>query len=187
MQADQPTLSYRHLAKLFFITGSNAFGGWSTTVLLIKKALVPKFLSERDLNGIAASSPMLPGPNQVLIVAQVAYRLRGFKGAIICVASYVLPSTILTILFSVVYFRFSHGLDLSSYIIGLRAGISGIILANGYQIGRGYVRHRYWLWTLVIIAAASQWWLGPRVVLLLLVYGLAGQILSKWLRRTGSV
>lgn len=178
-------LSYRQLILLFFKIGSQAFGGWSSTVFLIENTLVAQFLSKRDLKNLVATSQVMPGPNQVLIVAQVGYRLRGKKAASLAVASYILPSMILTILFSIVYFRVSQYTNLSSYTNGLRAGVSGVIVANGYRIGKSYIQHHYWLWLLVAVAVILQWWLGPGVVIILLVYGLGGLFLGKQLRKSG--
>ncbi len=183
----RPSLSYRHLGLLFFKMGAQAFGGWSTTVILTKKALVPQFISERELKSMIASAQVMPGATQLLIVGQLGYRLRQFGGTVLAVASYILPSTILTILFSVLYFRLSRGINLTAYTMGLRAGVSGIILANGYHIGRSYVKNQYWRWTLVALALVFQWWLGARVVLILVLYGVGGLLLHKRVRRLSHV
>lgn len=173
-------MSYIELLGVFAKTGASAFGGWSTTALLLEKELVEnrKLLEPHDIKGATTYAQILPGATQVSIVANVGYRLHGFAGACMATAAYLLPSIGLITLFAIAYFHFADGSsNLMSYMDGLVAALTGVILANAYKIGSKHTTKR-WLWLLVGIAFAAKLWLGVNALLIIVVFGLCGLALS---------
>jgi chromate transporter len=95
-------ISAIELALIFLKTGAFAFGGWSTTIVLIEKhlgAMTPDVASI-DIKGAASYAQILPGATQVAIVSNVGYQLQGIKGAFVATISYLTPAITLMVLFA---------------------------------------------------------------------------------------
>lgn len=167
------------LAKVFLLTGASSFGGWSTTSLLLEKELVEKrkVLSPSQLKGGVAYAQILPGATQVSIVANVGYRLRGFKGALVATISYLLPAITLITVFAMLYFHFAHGGNLAPKLDGLVAALSGVILANAYKIG-GKHANKDWLWLLVGVAFLAKLAFDVNALIIIITFGIGGLLLS---------
>lgn len=174
------------LARLFLKIGASAFGGWSTTALLIEQELTTKrqLLEPRHVAGAVAYAQFLPGVTQVAIVANVGYRLRGLPGAAIATVAYLIPATSLIIAFAMLYFRYAQGNDqLTVWLDGLIAALSGVILANAYRIGSKHVTAT-WLWLLPVGAFLALVGLGLRALWIIAGFGIAGLLLSfVWTRK----
>lgn len=161
-------------------TGASAFGGWSTTSLLLEKELVEKrkILTQSDIKGAVAYAQILPGATQVAIVSNTGYRLRGLQGAFIATISYLFPAISLIIVFSALYFHYVHNSSqLTHHLGGLIAALSGVILANAYKIGSKHTP-KIWLWVLVAVAFALKLLVGINALVILLAFGLGGLLLS---------
>ena len=169
-----------NIAKLFTHTGASSFGGWSTTSLLLEKELViqHKLLTEQQLKGATTYAQILPGATQVSIVSNVGYQLKGFPGAIVATACYLLPAISLILLFAILYFQFAaDSSQLAEHLDGLVAALSGVILANAYKIG-GKHTSRNWLWAFVGAAFLAKVWLDVNALVIIIGFGIAGLILS---------
>jgi chromate transporter len=173
-------VSYIELLGVFAKTGASAFGGWSTTALLLEKELVENrnLLEPHDIKGASMYAQILPGATQVSIVANVGYRLRGFAGACMATTAYLLPSIGLITLFAIVYFHFADDTsNIMQYMDGLVAALAGVILANAYKIGSKHTT-KIWLWLLAGLAFVAKLWLGINALLIIVVFGLSGLALS---------
>lgn len=173
-------MSYIELIGVFAKTGASAFGGWSTTTLLLEKELVDtrKLLTSHDIKGATTYAQILPGATQVSIVANLGYRLNGFLGACAATAAYLLPVIGLITLFAIGYFHYVDGIkNLMQYMDGLVAALAGVILANAYKIGCKHTT-KVWLWLLVAAAFVLKLWLGVNALLIIVLFGLGGLVLS---------
>jgi len=173
-------VNYVELIGVFAKTGASAFGGWSTTALLLEKELVEnrKLLEPHDIKGATTYAQILPGATQVSIVANVGYRLHGFVGACMATATYLLPSIGLITLFAIAYFHFADNTsNLMVHMDGLVAVLAGVILANAYKIGSKHTT-KAWLWMLIVLAFVLKLWLGVNALLIIVMFGLSGLILS---------
>ena len=171
------------ILKVFVKIGASAFGGWSTTSLLLEKELVDKrkLLTQSQLKGAVAYAQILPGATQVSIVANVGYTLRGFIGALIATGSYLLPAMSLITLFAMVYFHAIHDAShLMDRLDGLIAALSGIIMANAYKIGSKHAT-KAWLWLPVAVSFVASRWLHINALLIIVAFGAGGLIFS-WVR-----
>lgn len=174
------TLRLLDIVIIFVRIGASSFGGWSTTSLLLEKELVEKrkVLTAKQLKASVAYAQVLPGATQVSIVASVGYRLWGFFGALVAALSYLLPALCLIIIFAILYFRFAQ-MDgsLISKLDGLIAALSGVILANAYKIGSKHTT-KHWLWLLVFVVFLAKLCLDINALLIIVVFGLSGLLLS---------
>ena len=79
-------------------------------VAIVQKQLVEvdKKLKEEDLlDGISLTS-VLPGPVAVNTIAYVGYHLRGIPGAVVTFAGIIIPSFLLVIFLSWLYFSYGN-------------------------------------------------------------------------------
>lgn len=177
-------MTYFAIAQLYMKIGLSAFGGWSTTALLLEKSLVEErhLLTKRQLQGAVSSGQLLPGAAQVIIAAQAAYYIRGKRAVAVAMPAYLLPTVTLTIAFSFVYFHFLRSSDFGSHTIGLQAAVGGIILGNAYRVGRMQI-HKNWLWLLVALACLIKLILGIPVIVILLMAAFLGLCIVPLLNR----
>lgn len=168
-----------YILRFFLTVGAQAFGGWSTTALLLEKELVEKEgrITKQELQGAIAYAQILPGATQVAMISNVGFRLKGFSGSVIAVSSFLLPVTSLIVLFSIVYFYYLQGAEIAPYITGLTAALGGVILANAYRIGKAHISHAF-LWILVFMAFALRLWFGVNTALIIIAFGVGGSIIS---------
>lgn len=179
MTAGNPKLTSWQFGGIFLKMGSQAFGGWSTTVLLIEKNFMARrnLLTKKQLDSAIASGQILPGAAQMIVVTQVAYYMRGIRGALIATTFYLLPSIALTITFSFIYFHFLSNSTLSSRTLGLQAAVAGIIVGNAYRIGKSNI-HAPLLWFAVAPAALITLLLPTPTMYTILAYAFIGLVIS---------
>jgi len=168
-------MTHKELARIYLKVGANAFGGWSTTHLLLEQELLTKrrLLSREQLETAIVSGQALPGPAQLIIAAQTAYYTKGIKGAIIGSLAYLAPSLILTIIFSFLYFRYLVHTDLASHTLGLQAAVGGIIIGNAYRIAKRHTTSLP-LWLVVISAGIASFLFHFPTMLIILGSGIIG-------------
>lgn len=171
----ESTIGHIDFFWIFLKMGCVAFGGWLTTVVLLEKKFVSELglLNKKQIGNAIASGQILPGAAQVIVAVQCAYYIRGTKGAIIAAFVYLLPSTLLTLSFSYLYFTFLANGDFTSRTLGLQAAVGGIILGNAYRIGKSNIGN-HWLWFAVLPALAATWVLRIPTIYTILFYGIIG-------------
>lgn len=175
-----PQVSRHTLALLFLRVGSQSFGGWSTTVVLLEKELA-KLTITADVKSATAYGQVLPGATQVAIVSNVGYQLRGLGGALIATVSYLLPALALMFVFAVVYFQYLQGTDILKQLDGLVAALAGIILANAYRIGKKHTPHSFF-WLFVLVACIAQLIFHVHAFLVIVLFGVAGFVATRYKR-----
>src|SRR5450756_2157581 len=85
---------------------------------LVKRA---RWLSEPELNEGIALVQLYPGPVMVDLTAYVGYRLRGVPGALAATAGFVLPSFVLMVALSAIYFALGAIWWVRPLFLGLEA------------------------------------------------------------------
>lgn len=182
----QYSISYREMARIFLFTGAQAFGGWSTTVLLLEKKLVNsrKGISAQQLKAAITYAQILPGATQVAIVSNLGYQLRGARGSVVAAVSYLLPSVTLITVFAAIYFHFADTANIAKHLDGLIAALGGIILANAYKIGGKHANHLL-LWIFAASAFTLQYWFHIHALIIIIAFGGCGiayyYIRKQWL------
>lgn len=167
------SVGYWYIGKVFLKIGSRAFGGWSTTAVILEQELIEKnqLITKEQLSGAIAYSQILPGAVQVLIISNIGYQLKGALGAAVATTSYLFPAFSLITIFSFIYFGHLQNSPIVNSLGGITAALAGIILANGYRIGRGHATHA-WMWALVMLAFGAKVWLRLNAALIILAFGI---------------
>lgn len=129
--------SFLYIALTFLKIGSTAFGGFMALISVVENIIVKegKLLTPQDmLDGISLAT-VLPGPVAVNVVVYVGYRLRGAGGALIAGISVLLPTFILILGLSILYFQFGQIPTVNKIFAGFTPAITAIIFSAGWRLG----------------------------------------------------
>lgn len=166
----------RTLLSYIFFTflklGATAFGGYMSLVAIVQKQLVEvdKKLEEEDLlDGISLTS-VLPGPVAVNTIAYVGYHLRGIPGAVVAFAGIIIPSFLLVIFLSWLYFSYGNIPVVKNVFSGITPAITALIVT----VAIGMTRKTIQLpaqWVVCLLAALLLVFIGGFTVTFLLIVG----------------
>lgn len=172
-------ISYSQVWWLFLKAGATAFGGWSSTALLLEKSLTSHGYTDSSVivNQAVAYAQVLPGATQVAIVSNVGFRLKQWQGSVVATTAYLLPAISSIIIFSAYYFHYLQGSSVLAHVAGLRAVLAGIILANAYRLAQKKVVVTR-LWAVVGLAFAAALFLRINALLIIIICGLLGCAVS---------
>lgn len=123
---------------LFLRIGSVAFGGFMALVSVIETEVVErrKLLKQEDmLDGISLAN-LMPGPLAVNVVAYVGYRLKGWRGALAAATGVLLPSFLLLLLLTDLYFRYGELDALGAVFAGITPAIAAVITSVAWRMGK---------------------------------------------------
>ena len=165
------------LATLFIAhlqVGLTAFGA-----AIIQKitALVRtrRWLTEEELNEGLALVQLYPGPMMVDFTAYTGYKLRGVPGALLCAVGFILPSFMLMLALSAVYFSVGNLPWAKPMFIGLEAIVVGIVVHMVLDFGARVLKGK--LEALIALAAFAALLFGVNPVLLVLASLVLGALL----------
>lgn len=132
-----PTLF--ELVSAFFLIGLTAY---SMAMLEQLKALVVKrgWLSQEEVDDGLAMVQLYPGPIFVNLAVYVAYRLRGFVAAVLCFLAFLLPSYLLMVGLSYLYFHYADLGWVHPLFIALEAMVVGIVIHVALDFAARYVK-----------------------------------------------
>lgn len=105
------------------------------------------------LDGISLAN-LLPGPMAVNVVAFIGYRLHGISGAIFAATGVIIPSFILLLVLSYLYFNYGQITYLQGIFQGFLPAIAAIILHVAWRLGRKVVNGPLEI-VLVVLAAGA--------------------------------
>jgi chromate transporter len=93
-------------------------------------------LEHRDMLDAISLANLLPGPQAVNVVAFAGYRLRGGMGALAAAAGVILPSFLLLLALSYLYFRYGEIVALQKAFQGFIPAVAAIVLSVAWRMGR---------------------------------------------------
>lgn len=138
---EKEQISLIELSKTFFIIGIIGISGWGASIALIQDYCVEKkkWLSiEEFSHGIALGQFL--GPFVLNTAIFVGYRVRGFKGALVALGAFLVPSITYVVILSALYMKFHKIPSLQSALKGVSPAIVALILSVAYRIGRGRMK-----------------------------------------------
>jgi len=170
------------LCLLFLRIGCTSFGGFMVMVSVIQNVIVGRYklLPERELlDGLALAS-VLPGPLAINLVAYVGYRLRGLAGAVVAVASALLPAFVLIVTLATLYFRWGELTAVGKLFMGMTPVVAALVAAAAWRLCRASVRG--WRELLLTAGAAALPLAVPGVRTTLAILVVAAVVGWRWLR-----
>lgn len=177
---ERTSLSY--IFFTFLKLGATAFGGYMSLVAIVQRQLVEidKKLKEEDLlDGISLTS-VLPGPVAVNTIAYVGYQLRGIPGAIVAFAGIILPSFLLVIFLSWLYFSYGNIPAVKNIFSGITPAITALIVTVAIGMTRKTIKMPA-QWVICLLAALLLILVGGFSVtfLLIIASGVVGSFLFR--------
>ena len=124
-----------NLARIFSNISLTLFGGGYVFIPYLDKIIVEQlgWLTQREFIDSIAMGQITPGP--ILITATfIGYKINGIFGAFIATISIFVPSSVIIIFFSRVYYFFKKNAFFKIVIKGFKIGIIGLICYAGYII-----------------------------------------------------
>lgn len=131
-------VSLAFLFLTFLKIGSLAFGGYMALISVIENIVVKKLnlINHNDmLNGVSLAN-LLPGPMAVNVVAFVGYKIRGRLGALVTTTAVILPSFLLILGLSYIYFNFGEVVNFKSIFLGFMPAVAAIIFSVAWRLGK---------------------------------------------------
>lgn len=122
----------------FLKIGSVAFGGFMALVTVVQQFFAEErrlVTREEMLDGISLAT-MMPGPLAVNVVAYVGHRLRGVAGAAVSMFAVILPSFLLILALSFVYFEYGELPAVDKAFAAFLPAVTAIIVAAVWNLGR---------------------------------------------------
>jgi len=140
------------LVKRFFKIGATAYGGPAIAGHM-KNAIVKEYgwMKEPEFLQALAFCQMLPGPIFLMLSAYIGYRLRGIWGAFFSAVSFILPSFILVVFLSFLYFQWGSLAVIQGLFKGLGAIVVALVLHAVISFGRPILPD----WKMILIAVLS--------------------------------
>jgi chromate transporter len=146
----RPRVSLGVIGLAHLLVGFTAFG---VAIMPKLKALVVdrQWMTETEIDEGLALVQLYPGPMMVDFTAYVGYKLRGVPGAIIATTSFLLPSFVLMLILSAIYFNMGALPWVQPMLIGLEAIVVGLIAHLTLDFGERVLKGR--LHALIALAA----------------------------------
>lgn len=168
------------LFSTFLKIGATGFGGQMPLIALIQEQVVERkgWLRPAEFSLGLTIGETLPGPIVVDLVAYIGYRLRGWRGAVVSTAGFILPAFLLMLVLSILYSRFGELPELSPAFKGVGAAVIALVISASYRMAGKTIKD--WRGLLILGAAmGGRYFFQLDVVLILLGAGLLGLLLYR--------
>jgi len=138
-EAGPPLPSTAQFAWAFFKIGLTAYG---MAILQQLKALIigRKWLSQKEVDEGLAMVQLYPGPIMFNLATYCAYRIKGFGGAAVATVMFVLPSYLLMVLLSWIYFNYGSVSWVHPIFIALEAMVVGVVIHIFLDFSNRYLK-----------------------------------------------
>ena len=151
------SISLRRLALVFLRIGNLTLGGGNPTMAALERELVERraWLTPEQYGLAFALARLTPGTNVLAFCAGVAWRLRGWPGALAAVLLVTVPCSLLTVWLTHAYETLKANPLAAGAISGMLAAAVGMMVAAAWHLIRPHARWRQLAGTLVLPAGAA--------------------------------
>jgi chromate transporter len=188
--ASTPTLGGLFLSLLKI--GAVGFGGGFAVIAQIRTLAVQqrRWLTDQDFANGFALAQSLPGTAAGNVATYVGLKVRGWRGAAVAIAGFVLPSMLMMIALAILYRHLRYLPDTDRLFHGLNAAVVALIVVTAWRIGRGTLQ-KPWQWVIAVLSCLVVAFFSATVIEVVLAAGLAGIFIDsfaeKQLRRLGQL
>lgn len=158
--------------------GSIGFGGIAGMVSTIEDEMVirRKWIDHEHFMDVLSASYIIPGPNAVEIIMHCGKERGGRLGLIIAGICYIMPATIICLLFGFIYQQYSYLPNVQRFIFGLRPATTALVIGTVLRLSNIKLRNNYVLIAICLLVFAGSLY-GLNEVLLILAAGLLNLII----------
>ena len=130
MSKNQKETSQPSLSKMSFAFLKIGFTAYGMAILQQIKALIigRKWLSQKEVDEGLGMVQLYPGPIMFNLATYCSYRIKGIGGAILATVMFVLPSYLLMVFLSWLYFNYGTVAWIHPLFIALEAMVVGIVI-----------------------------------------------------------
>jgi chromate transporter len=123
---------YWSLIVSFFKTGLFGYGGGPSIIPLVEREVVSNYhwLTQEEFIDVLAMANALPGPIATKMALCVGLRVGGPLGAVAALTAHLLPSTILIVIFTSLYFRYRSVPSVQGITKGVRPVVVALLLVT---------------------------------------------------------
>jgi Chromate transport protein ChrA len=159
----------------FFKIGLVGFGGGIAVLAQIRALTVRhrRWLSDFEFAEGLALAQSLPGTSAGNSVTYIGLRLRGWRGAVVAMCGFILPSMLIMIGLAIVYKHLHTFSDTQRFFHGLNGAVVALILVTAWRMGQNILTER-WQWILAVSAFLTVAILEATVLEVVLAAGLIG-------------
>lgn len=188
--AKTPTLGGLFLS--FLKIGTVGFGGGLAVIAQIRTLAVQqrRWLSEQEFASGFALAQTLPGTAAGNVATYVGLRIRGWRGATVSIAGFILPSMLMMIVLAILYRHLRYLPDTDRLFHGLNAAVVALIIVTAWRVGRNTLV-KPWQWLLAVFSCIVVAFFSATVIEVVLTAGLIGIFIDsyaeKQLRKLGQL
>jgi chromate transporter len=159
----------------FFKIGLVGFGGGIAVLAQIRAVTVRKrqWLTDSEFAEAVALAQALPGTSAGNSVTYIGLRLKGWRGACISMAGFILPSMIIMIALAITYKHVSSFASTQRFFHGLNGAVVALIFVTAWRMGKNILTKR-WQWVLATLAFLAVAIFDATVLEVVLGAGLVG-------------
>ena len=168
-----PTLGGIFLS--FLKIGLVGFGGGLAVIAQIRALVVHKrrWFTDHEFAEAFALAQSLPGTNAGNAATYIGYRLRGWRGAVVAMSAFILPSMLMMILLAILYRHLRAFPDTERLFHGLNAAVVAVILVAAWRISKNTLT-KSWQWYVSIFSIVAVIFFHATILEVILVSGLIG-------------
>jgi chromate transporter len=159
----------------FLKIGLVGFGGGVAVLAQIRALTVRKrfWLTDSEFAEALALAQALPGTSAGNSVTYIGLRLRGWRGAAVAMAGFILPSMLMMVGLAIVYKHIRNFPDTQRFFHGLNGAVVALILVTAWRMGKNILTHR-WQWWLAGLSFLTVALFNATVLEVVLAAGLIG-------------
>ena len=162
-------MSMLGMAGIFLKLGTIGFGGGMAVIAMMENEFVTRrrqFTTDEFLHGVGMAQILGPfAPNAAFFLG---YRRYGLPGAVLSVLAFLLPSIVIVILLSFLYFKYHSIPALKGVLAGLGPVVIALVLSAAWSMGRSALKGRVAVVFALIGIAAGVFRINPIWVLLVM-------------------
>ena len=176
----------------FLKIGTVGFGGGLAVIAQIRTLAVKqrRWLTEQDFASGFALAQTLPGTAAGNVATYVGLRLRGWRGAGVAIAGFILPSMLMMIVLAILYRHLRYLPDMDRLFHGLNAAVVALIIVTAWRMGRNTLS-KPWQWFVAVFACLFVALFSATVIEVVLTAGVVGIFIDsfaeKQLRKLGQL
>src|SRR5262249_9934514 len=120
-----------------------------------------------------ALAQSLPGTSAGNSVTYIGLRLRGWRGATVAMAGFILPSMVIMVALAIVYKHIHNFTQTERFFHGLNGAVVALILVTAWRMGQNILTRR-WQWMLAVLSFLAVGFLDATVLEVVFAAGLIG-------------
>ncbi|MBR7778795.1 chromate efflux transporter [Undibacterium rugosum] len=131
--------------------GLISFGGPAGQISIMHQELVEnrRWISERRFLHALNYCMLLPGPEAQQLATYIGWLMHGTWGGVVAGTLFILPSLLILIALSCIYFAFGETQLVAGLFFGIKPAVTAIVVQAAHRIGTRALKNN-WLWGIAV-------------------------------------